>query len=68
MQLILRKWITQSDDESDNQKRVVTEKGLDFLAKWVEIQNMVGTKNTHKLMLYAPKIQPMRVQSNKLTI
>jgi hypothetical protein len=56
MQLLLRKWLVEVEG-SDGQKRLaVTDKGLVFLEKWIELQNMVGLKHNHKMM-HENKIQ-----------
>jgi predicted transcriptional regulator len=62
MQLVLRQWLREVEEESCQRKLAVTEKGMDFLEKWMEIQNMIGIKNKRNLTSYVPKIQPIMVQ------
>jgi hypothetical protein len=63
MQLVLRQWLREGEEESGQRKLAVTEKGMDFLEKWMEIQNMIGIKNKRNLTSYVLKIQPIMVQS-----
>ena len=63
MQLVLRQWLREVAAESGQRKLAVTEKGMDFLEKWMEIQNMIGIKNKRNLTSYVPKIQPIMGQS-----
>ena len=63
MQLLLRQWLAQIEESCGQKKLAITGKGLIFLEKWVELQKMVGIKNKRKLMVPAPGIQTVMVQS-----
>jgi predicted transcriptional regulator len=57
--LLLRQWLVQSEASSGQKKLAVTDKGLVFLDKWVELQKMVGIKSKRKSMFHESKIQPV---------
>ena len=63
MELLLRHWIIQKQDGFGQKKLAITEKGLTFLEKWVELQMLVETKNLHRLRVHAPEIQMLTVKS-----
>ena len=51
-------------EESCGQKKfMITGKGLVFLEKYLELQNITGTKNKQKSMTVAPEIQRELKQS-----
>jgi len=58
MQLVLRQWLMKVEEESGQKKLASTEKGIDFLKKWFEIQNLIGLKNRRILTAFMPKAQP----------
>jgi predicted transcriptional regulator len=63
MQLVLRQWLKQVEEESGQKKLAITEKGMDFLEKWVEIQSMINKKNKGKMMsMQASRAQRLMVQ------
>jgi hypothetical protein len=44
----MRKWLIQVDAEGGQRKLSITEKGLVFLNKWLELQQLAGLKNKTK--------------------
>lgn len=57
MQLLMRQWVELTGEESGQQKLIITDKGVAFLEKWLELQRMVGIKNKHTLSrLVMPKL------------
>jgi hypothetical protein len=63
MQLLLRKWLSLIEENCGQKKLAITEKGLIFLEKWLELQKIVGINNTRKQMVPVPEIKPLMVQS-----
>ena len=57
MQLVLRQWLMKVEEESGQKKLAATEKGMDFLKKWFEIQNLIGIKNRRIWTAFMPKAQ-----------
>ena len=50
--------------EGEVQKKLaITDRGLVFLDKWVELQKMMQTKNTRKLKAPSPQTQVLTVSS-----
>jgi predicted transcriptional regulator len=45
MQLLMRQWLLQVDAECGQHKLAITDKGLVFLDKWLELQKLAGFKN-----------------------
>lgn len=52
-----------AEEDSDPKKFTITRKGLVFLEKYLELQNIVGTKSKEKSMTVALEIQRMLKQS-----
>ncbi len=61
MQLLLRKWLALIEVNCGQKKLVITEKGLNFLEKWLELQKIVGINNKRKQMVPVPEIKPLMV-------
>jgi len=51
------------EEDCGPKKFTITRKGLVFLEKYLELQNIMGTKSKEKLMTVAPEIQRMLKQS-----
>jgi predicted transcriptional regulator len=47
-QLLLRQWLKVVNENSGSTKLTITDKGLVFLEKWLELQKIMLTKNQHK--------------------
>jgi predicted transcriptional regulator len=62
-QLLKRKWLRQVNDGNGQVKLALTEKGLNFLEKWVQIQKLVGLKTKHSLKAPNSKIQSLVVHT-----
>lgn len=45
MQLLMRQWLLQVDTECGQHKLAITDKGMVFLDKWLELQKLAGLKN-----------------------
>lgn len=56
LQLLMRQWLLQVDAEDGQRKLAITDKGMAFLDKWVELQQLAGLKN---------KPRPVDLQSVK---
>jgi hypothetical protein len=52
----MRQWLLQVDAEDGQRKLAITDKGMAFLDKWVELQQLAGLKN---------KPRPVDLQSVK---
>ena len=63
MQLLLRKWLSLIEETCGQKKLAITEKGLIFLEKWLELQKIVGINNKRKQMVSVSEIKPLMVQS-----
>lgn len=63
MQLLLRQWLAQIKENGGQKKLAITDRGLFFLEKWVELQKMVEIKNTRKLRVPSSGIQTIMVKS-----
>ena len=63
LQLLLRKWLALIEENCGQKKLAITEKGLIFLEKWLELQKIVGINNKRKQMVPVPEIKPLMVQS-----
>ena len=59
MHLILRQWLIQNEASSGQKIFAITNKGLVFLDKWLELQKMVGTKSKRKAMFHESTINPL---------
>ncbi len=59
MQLILRQWIGKTDCKRGQQKLVITNKGLVFLEKWVELQKLAGIRTKRQLLVPIPESIPL---------
>jgi predicted transcriptional regulator len=44
IQLLMRDWLLQVDAEDGQRKLAITSKGLVFLDKWLELQQLAGLK------------------------
>jgi predicted transcriptional regulator len=64
MQLLLRRWLVLIEEGCGQKKLIITEKGLIFLEKLLEIQKIVGIKSKRKSMVSVPDIQPLLFQSS----
>ena len=51
MQLLLRQWLKLVEENGGPTKLAITDKGLVFLEKWLELQKIMLTKNQHKTAL-----------------
>jgi predicted transcriptional regulator len=63
MQLLLSQWLMLVEESCGQKKFMITGKGLVFLEKYLELQNITGTKNKQKSMTVAPEIQRVLKQS-----
>ncbi|MCW3995716.1 MAG: winged helix-turn-helix domain-containing protein [Candidatus Bathyarchaeota archaeon] len=45
MQLLIRQWIRQIDEADGQRKLEITDKGLVFLDKWLEVKKLAGFRN-----------------------
>ncbi|MCL4429477.1 MAG: hypothetical protein M1167_01875 [Chloroflexi bacterium] len=62
-QMLSKRWLMQIEEAGGQKKLAITEKGLVFLGKWVELQKMVEAKKAGKLKIPAPEIQMVTVKS-----
>ena len=60
-QLLLRQWLSEVIDSSGQKKLAITDKGLIFLHKWLELQTMVETRNTRSLKAPTFEIQAIPI-------
>jgi hypothetical protein len=42
---LARQWLLQVDADNGKRKLAITDKGMVFLDKWVELQQLAGLKN-----------------------
>ncbi len=49
MQLLVRQWLLQVEETYGQKKLSITDKGLIFLEKWLELQKLAGIKSKRKL-------------------
>jgi predicted transcriptional regulator len=61
MYLLTREWIIEVESASGQNKLAVTEKGMVFLEKWVELQNLAGLNNKRALPLGSLGRQAVKV-------
>ncbi len=64
MQLLVKQWLLQIKESCGQKKFAITDKGLVFLDKLCELQNMIQTKNKYKLRISPPNLQTVTVASN----
>ena len=64
MQLLMRQWVELTGEENGQQKLIITEKGVAFLEKWLELQRMTGLKSKNKFKPLKDA-QVLRVQDLK---
>ena len=62
-ELLLRRWLSEVNENSGQKKLAITDKGLVFLNKWFELQKMVETKNMQKPKIPTAEIQSITVRS-----
>jgi hypothetical protein len=62
--MLLRQWLVKVKAENGQKKLVTTEKGLVFLEKWLELQNIAGIKNKHITRLSPSELKVTRVTCN----
>jgi predicted transcriptional regulator len=43
--LLLRNWLLEVEVEPGQKKLEITDKGITFLTKWLELQHLTGLKN-----------------------
>jgi hypothetical protein len=63
MQLLQNQWLMLVEEDCGQKKFTITRKGLVFLEKYLELQNIMGTKSKQKSMTVASEIQRMLKQS-----
>jgi hypothetical protein len=51
MQLLLHKWVSISEGKDGQKKLKITQDGLVFLEKSLELQGLVGIKNSRKPLM-----------------
>jgi hypothetical protein len=56
MQLLIRQWLLQIKESCGQKKFAIADKGLVFLDKWGELQNMIETKSKRKLRISSPNL------------
>jgi predicted transcriptional regulator len=61
--LLSKRWLAQIEEENGQKKLKVTNKGLVFLNKWVELQKMVNKKKPRKLEGSAPETRTITVKT-----
>ena len=61
--LLLRNWLLEVEVEPGQKKLEVTNKGMAFLAKWLELQHLSGLKN--KKIPIAPLLKVQRFEASK---
>jgi predicted transcriptional regulator len=54
MQMLQNRWLVGMADDCGQKKFKTTEKGLVFLEKYWELQNIMGTKNKQMSIMTAP--------------
>jgi predicted transcriptional regulator len=56
--LLFRNWLSEIEVEAGQKKLGITDKGLEFLAKWLELQRLAGLKSKN-----TPLVPLVRVQT-----
>jgi hypothetical protein len=66
MQLLVRQWLLEVEASCGQKKLAITDKGLVFLEKWLELQKLAGIKSKHKLLVTVPQPQKFHASSKPL--
>ncbi len=61
MQLLMRQWLLQVDAECGQKKLAITDKGLAFLDKWLELQRLAGLKSKRMQVASLSEYQSTKV-------
>jgi predicted transcriptional regulator len=61
--LLLRNWLSEIEVTVGQKKLEITDKGLTFLAKWLELQRLAGLKN--KNISIAPLVKVQSFKASK---
>ncbi|MCW3999434.1 MAG: winged helix-turn-helix domain-containing protein [Candidatus Bathyarchaeota archaeon] len=56
MQLLVRQWLRQVEDENGQKRYVTTPKGMVFLEKWFELLQLAGVSKRPKLSVPLPDL------------
>jgi len=51
MSLLIKQWLLEVNLENGQKKLAITERGLEFLSKWVELQRLADPNNKRNLRL-----------------
>jgi hypothetical protein len=60
MQLLVRHWLFQIEESCGQKKLAITEKGLVFLGKWIELQKLAGLKSKRMHITQISNYQAIR--------
>lgn len=61
MQLLMRQWLLQVDVEYGQKKLAITDKGIAFLDKWLELQKLAGIKSKRMRIVPPSEFQAIKV-------
>lgn len=61
MQLLMRQWLLQVDVECGQKKLAITDKGVAFLDKWLELQKLAGLKSKRMKIVPPSELQAVKV-------
>lgn len=61
--LLLKKWLSEVDAQPGQKKLEITDKGITFLGKWLELQRLAGLKN--KNIPIVPIVKTQRLEVSK---
>ena len=61
MQLLMRQWLLQVDVECGQKKLAITDKGVAFLDKWLELQKLAGLKSKQMQIVPPSEFQAVKV-------
>ncbi len=59
MQLLVRQWLAQVEEDCGQKKLAITGKGVVFLEKWFELQKLAGIKSKRGSRLSVSQLQAL---------
>jgi predicted transcriptional regulator len=60
-QLLMRQWLTQIEQENGQKKLATTDKGMVFLDKWFELQQLSGISKRKKPVVPLPSLSAVKI-------
>jgi predicted transcriptional regulator len=62
-QLVLNGWINPLKDKHGQVRLEITEKGLNFLDKWMQLQRLMNSKNSDRLVAQPQRLEAVILKS-----